>query len=129
MFDFAPFPGAPADVYDAYVEQNVFPACFANGLPPSEGAVLAATQRPLATSTFPDQSGLPAWQTIPSRDVIGTNDRIITPAEQPFMANRAAAHITEINAPHLSMTSGPGAVASVIIQGCRRNHVTETAGG
>jgi hypothetical protein len=40
----------------------------------AEAAVLAATQRPLATSTFADPSGLPAWQTIPSWDVIGTAD-------------------------------------------------------
>ena len=32
------------------------------------------------------------------------------------MANRAHAHITEINAPHLSMITDPGGVASVIIQ-------------
>ena len=32
------------------------------------------------------------------------------------MAKRADAHITEINAPHLSMISDPGVVASVIIQ-------------
>jgi hypothetical protein len=94
----------------------VFPGCFANGLPASAGAVLAATQRPLATSTFTDQSGVPAWQTIPSWDIVGTADHIITPAEQLFMANRAHAHITEINAPHLSMITDPGVVASVIIQ-------------
>jgi hypothetical protein len=32
------------------------------------------------------------------------------------MANRAGAHLTEINAPHLSMITDPGVVASVIIQ-------------
>jgi hypothetical protein len=32
------------------------------------------------------------------------------------MANRAHAHITEINALHLSMITDPGVVASVIIQ-------------
>ena len=116
VFNFVPFPGAPANVADAYVKPSVFPGCFANGLPASEGAVLAATQRPLATSTFADQSGVPAWQTIPSWDVIGMNDHIIIPAEQLFMAKRAGAHITEINAPHLSMITNPGVVASVIIQ-------------
>ena len=117
VFNFVPFPGAPAGVYDSYVQQSVFPGCFANGLPASKAAVLAATQRPLATSTFTDPSGVPAWQTIPSWDVIGLADHIVTPAEQIFMANRAHAHITKIpNAPHLSMISNPGIVASVIIQ-------------
>jgi pimeloyl-ACP methyl ester carboxylesterase len=116
VFNFVPFPGAPSGVADAYVKQSVFPGCFANGLPASEGAVLAATQRPLASSTFADQSGVPAWKTIPSWDVIGTADHIVTPAEQLFMAKRAHAHITEIDAPHLSMISDPGVVARVIIQ-------------
>ncbi len=116
VFNFVPFPGAPSGVLDAYVKQSVFPGCFANGLPAGEGAVLAATQRPLASSTFTDQSGVPAWKTIPSWDVIGLNDHIVTAAEQLFMAKRAGARITEINAPHLSMISNPGVVASVIIQ-------------
>ncbi len=115
VFNFVPFPGSPSgDV--AYVKQSVFPGCFANGLPASEGAVLAATQRPLATNAFTDPSGTPAWATIPSWDIIGLNDHVVTPAEQLFMAHRAHAHITEINAPHLSMISNPGVVASVIIQ-------------
>jgi pimeloyl-ACP methyl ester carboxylesterase len=108
-------PGAPSGT-DVYVKQSVFPGCFANGLPASVGAVLAATQRPLATNALTDPSGVPAWKTIPSWDIIGMNDRIVTPAEQLFMAHRAGAHITEVNAPHLSMISDPGVVARVIIQ-------------
>jgi pimeloyl-ACP methyl ester carboxylesterase len=115
VFNFGPFPGSPSgDV--AYVKQSVFPGCFANGLPASEGAVLAATQRPLATNAFTDPSGTPAWATIPSWDIIGMNDHVVTPAEQLFMAHRAKAHITEVKAPHLSMISNPGVVASVIIK-------------
>ena len=36
------------------------------------------------------------------------------------MAQRAGAHITEINAPHLSMISDPGAVTGVILNAARR---------
>ncbi len=85
VFTFVPDPVSPSGAV-AYVKPAVFPGCFANGLPASVGAVLAATQRPLATSTFTDQSGVPAWQTIPSWAVVGTADHIITPAEQLFMA-------------------------------------------
>ena len=120
VFNFVPFPGAPAGVVDAYVKPSVFPGCFANGLPAGEAAVLAATQRPLATSTLTDPSGTPAWLTVPSWDIVGMGDNIITPAEQLFMANRAHAHITEIpGAPHLSMISNPRTVASVIVQAAR----------
>ncbi len=61
----------------------------------------------------------PAWQTIPSWAVIGTADHVIPPAEQLAMAQRAGAHITEINAPHLSMISDPGAVTRVIVDAAR----------
>jgi hypothetical protein len=35
------------------------------------------------------------------------------------MANTAHAHITEVDAPHLSMISDPGTVTSVILQAVR----------
>src|SRR5215469_14442706 len=113
-----PHPRVPGDV-DLYVKASVFPGCFANGLPPAVGAVLAATQRPLAESVLSEKSGPPAWTTIPSWAIIGTADNVIPPAEQLAMAQRADASITEINAPHLSMIADPGAVAGVIIQAAR----------
>ena len=115
VFNLVPFPGAPKGVVDAYVKPSVFPGCFANGLPASEGAVLAATQRPLATSVLTDKSGVPAWKTIPSWAIVGTADHVIPPAEQLFMAKRAGAHITEVHAPHLSMISNPEVVTETII--------------
>ncbi|HTX11097.1 MAG TPA: alpha/beta hydrolase [Solirubrobacteraceae bacterium] len=120
LFKFVPFPGAPSGVYDAYVQQSVFPGCFANGLPAREGMALAATQRPLATNALTDQSGPPAWATIPSWDVVGTADHVIPPADQLSMAHRAGARITEIDAPHLSMIADPSAVTNVIEQAATR---------
>ena len=120
VFNFVPFPGAPSGVVDAYVKQSVFPGCFANGLPAREGAELAATQRPLATNALTDPSGPPAWATIPSWDVVGTADHVIPLADQLSMAHNAGAHITEIDAPHLSMIADPQAVTSVIEQAAKR---------
>jgi pimeloyl-ACP methyl ester carboxylesterase len=116
VFNFVPIPGFPAADVDAYVKQSVFPGCFANGLPASEGAALAATQRPLAVGALTDQSGVPAWKTISSWDVIGTVDHVIPVAQQLFMAKRAHAHITKVHAPHLSMLSNPSVVAKVIMK-------------
>ena len=112
----APYPGATNGDYDTYIKQSWFPGCFANGLPAAEAAEIAAEQRPTAASTFTEPSGVPAWKTIPSWDLIGTADRVLVPAEQLFMANRAHAHITEIKAPHLSMLYAPGAVTNVILE-------------
>jgi pimeloyl-ACP methyl ester carboxylesterase len=114
-----PFPGAPSGVGDAYIKQSVFPSCMANGLPATEAHVLAATQEPIATVALTQQTGVPAWKTIPSWAVVGTADHAIPPALQLAMAHTAHAHITEVDAPHLSMISDPGTVTNVILQAVR----------
>jgi len=115
LFNIVPIPGAPGDV-DLYLKPSVVPGCFANGLPASQAAVIAATQRPLAASALGVTFGPPAWKTIPSWAVIGTQDRVIPPANQTFMANRAGAHITDVNAGHLSLISKPSVVTRVILE-------------
>jgi pimeloyl-ACP methyl ester carboxylesterase len=111
-----PYPGAVKGAVDIYIKQRVFPSCMANGLPASEAAVLAATQRPIASIALTQKSGVPAWKTIPSWAVIGTADHAIPPAELLAMAHQAHAHITMApGAPHLSMISNPGLVTRVIL--------------
>jgi len=114
-----PFPDAPAGVGDAYIKQSVFPSCMANGLPAAEAQALAATQAPIATIALTQPTGVPAWKTIPSWAVVGTADHAIPLALQLAMAENAHAHITEVDAPHLSMISDPGVVTSVILQAVR----------
>jgi pimeloyl-ACP methyl ester carboxylesterase len=124
-FTAAPYPGAPAGDFDTYLKAGPdapypgFAKCFANGLPADQAAVLAATQRPIAFSAGSDPSGVPAWQTIPSWSLIGTADHVIPPAEQLFMSQRAHAHITAVNAGHLSLISNPDAVTRVILAAAR----------
>jgi pimeloyl-ACP methyl ester carboxylesterase len=114
-----PFPGAPSGVGDAYIKQSVYPSCMADGLPAAQAHVLAVTQRPIATSALTQKSGVPAWKTIPSWAVVGTADHAIPPALQLAMANRAHAHITRVDASHLSMISDPGTVTNVILRAVR----------
>jgi pimeloyl-ACP methyl ester carboxylesterase len=114
VFNFGQDPGLPAGDYDLYVKPSLFPDAFANSLPPSEAAVLAATQRPLAAGAVLEQSGVPAWKTIPAWCLIGTADHVIPPAEQAIMCNRPNFHTVQIDAPHLSMIAQPEAVANLI---------------
>ena len=124
-FTAVPYPGAPKGDFDAYLKAAPdapypgFAQCFANGLPASQAAVLAATQRPIAFSAGSDPSSVPAWKTIPSWALIGTADHVIPPAEQMFMSKRAHAHITKINAGHLSLISNPCAVTRIILAAAR----------
>ena len=60
-----PYPGAPTGDFDTYLKTGPdlpypgFAQCFANGLPASQAAMLAATQRPIAFSVGSDPSGIP----------------------------------------------------------------------
>src|SRR5260370_39852888 len=90
VFNFVPLNGGD---FDLYVKQSLFPSCFANDLPPNEGAVLASTQRAFALSALPQTSGVPSWKTIPSFYLVGTIDRSIPPFPQLFMTHRINATI------------------------------------
>jgi pimeloyl-ACP methyl ester carboxylesterase len=129
IFDLRPYPGAPPGAVDSYVKQSVFPSCFANDLPARTAAVLAATQRPASTVIIGQPSGPPAWAEIPSWALVGTADRVIPPAEQLFMAQRAHAHIVKIKASHLPMVSRPGAVTRLILPGLAPRSRRSPAGG
>jgi pimeloyl-ACP methyl ester carboxylesterase len=80
IFNLVPYPGSPPGDIDTYIKPSLVPGCFACGLPASQAAVIAATQRPLAASTLSEPSGTPAWKTIPSWAMIGTVDKVIPPA-------------------------------------------------
>jgi pimeloyl-ACP methyl ester carboxylesterase len=114
-----PFPGAPSGAGDAYIKQSVYPSCMANDLPAKEAQTLSVTQRPIATSALTEPTGIPAWKTIPSWAVVGTIDHAIPLPLQLAMANTAHAHITRVDASHLSMISNPGTVTNVILQAVR----------
>lgn len=112
--------GKVVDV-DLYVKPALFPAIFAAGVPARKAAVSAAAQRPFALSALTEASpGVPAWETIPSWALIGTDDRVIPPAEQQIMATRAHAHAVKVRAPHLSMLSDPTAVSALITTAASR---------
>ncbi len=119
VFNAVPYPGAPQGDVNLYIKPSVFLSCFASGVNRQKAALLAATQRPLTLSAGMAPSGVPAWKTIPSWSLIGTADEVIPPAEQRIMSQRARAHITEIDAGHLSLVSHPEAVTDVIEQAAR----------
>jgi pimeloyl-ACP methyl ester carboxylesterase len=114
--------GYPATVADAsgqeaYINADVFQEVFAADLDPETTAVMAATQRPIDLATLEQPSGPPAWETIPSWFIIGTEDNTIPPELHRFMAERAGAVQTvELSASHVVMMSQPDAVVDVIVE-------------
>ena len=112
-----PSPGGVIDTYLRF-EPNLsyegYSECFANGVNPKQAAVLHAGQRPAALNQFFEPSGPPAWKTIPAWSLIGTADHVIPPADQQAMSTNAGAHISTIDAGHLSMVVQPKVVSNLI---------------
>lgn len=115
VFDFVPYPEAPAGDVDLYLKPTVFLTSFANGVPRHTASVLYAAQRPITVSSGNQPSGVPAWKTIPSWYLVGTQDKVIPPTQQRFMAERAGARIVGVKAGHLVLASRPGAVERIIL--------------
>jgi pimeloyl-ACP methyl ester carboxylesterase len=79
---------------DLYIKQDRYHAQFAADSSPGEAAILAVTQRPITESALTEPSGEPAWKTIPSWFLFGTEDNNIPAAAQRFMAERAGSRRT-----------------------------------
>jgi pimeloyl-ACP methyl ester carboxylesterase len=81
---------------------------FCQDVEPRKARALAATEGPTSATVFtaPIQ-GSPAWRQFPTWYQISNDDKMIQPAAQKMMANRAAPpdHIISMKASHASMLS------------------------
>jgi len=73
--------------------------------------LIAAGQLPITLRANTTASGPPAWKSIPSWTVIGSEDRVIPPDAQRRMTERAGATITDVAGSHVSMVSRPQVAA------------------
>ena len=87
---------------------------FAQDLPEADRWTIVATQRPASFVANVTPSAAPAWKSIPSWAVLGTDDLVIPIATQRRMAERANATITEVDASHVSMVSRPEVTIAAI---------------
>lgn len=120
------FPAAPGGQYIApgpggllYIDRSQMPSCFAGDLPPTEGTVLAAVQRPVSPTIFGDKMGPPAWKQHKCWYQVSENDLMIPPDAERMMASRANATTISLKSSHASLVSHPREVADLILQACR----------
>ena len=97
------------------INPDKFHEAFAADLPEQQGAVMAATQRPIAELAFPEPNGEPAWKKLPSWAVVATGDKAAGADVVRSMAKRAGAKITEVEGSHVIIVSQPQAVTDVIL--------------
>ena len=97
-----------------FLDRDKFAASFAADVPEKLAAFMADSQVPWGVDALAGEISEPAWRTKPTWYLIATDDRMIPPDAQRFMANRANATQVEAAGSHSIYVSRPEAVADLI---------------
>jgi pimeloyl-ACP methyl ester carboxylesterase len=99
---------------------ETFPEDFAGDLPKDVARFMAISQVPTAV---PAALGAPvtaaAWRSKPSWYIVSTEDRIINPELQRYMAQRAKSKTVELRGSHSVFIAQPAEVAKVIVDAAK----------
>ena len=102
---------------DGYIAQPYFREVFAQDVSPDVAADMYAHQKSAALIANFEPSGTPSWSKVPSWYLVSQHDRVIPPALQRFLAQRAApGRTTEVSASHASLVSQPDAVTRFVLR-------------
>jgi len=120
-----PPPGAPVppilppqDGY-LFLDKSKFPASFAGDVDKERAAFMADSQAPWGVEALNGTISEPAWKTKPSWYLVATDDKMIPPEAQRFMAKRAGSIVIEVAGSHAIYVSQPKAVAAFIEKAAR----------
>jgi len=98
-----------------WVKPELYHESFCQDLPAAEGLVMGIIQKAPLASTFGDTIGTVAWKTKPAWYQVSSEDRMIAPQNQQWMAGRLSAReILTLKASHASLASMPVEVAAFI---------------
>lgn len=101
---------------DLSIKPDKYRDVFAAPLSARKANSLAAAQRPISAAALEETATNAAWRGIPSWYLVTRQDHALPPTTQRFMAQRAHAHTTEVNAPHAVMLTRPDTVSGLIRQ-------------
>jgi pimeloyl-ACP methyl ester carboxylesterase len=79
-----------------------------------EAAFMADSQVPWGVEALGGTIGAAAWRSKPSWYLVSTEDRMIPPATQRSMSERAGSTVEEASGSHAIYVSQPAAVAALI---------------
>ncbi|MET7573670.1 alpha/beta hydrolase [Streptomyces sp. NPDC005492] len=97
-----------------FLDREKFAASFAGDLTAADAQFLADSQVPWGLDALGGAISEPAWRSKPSFYLIATDDRMIPPPAQRFMAERAGATVAETGGSHAVYVSKPAEVAAFI---------------
>lgn len=99
-----------------FLDRDKFAESFAADVAPDKAAFMADSQVPWGVEALSGTVGEPAWKTKPSWYLVATEDLMIPPPAQQFMAQRAGATIVEQAGSHSVYVSHADKVADLIEQ-------------
>ena len=118
-----PPPGAPVppilppqDGY-LFLDRAKFHDSFAADVDAERAAFMADSQVPWGVEALGGAVGEPAWRSKPSWYLVSSEDKMIPPPAQRFMAERAGSTVVEVAGSHAVYVSRPDAVAELIEEG------------
>lgn len=97
-----------------WLSEDDFTNHFAADVDPVTSKVMFAVQQPLASNTFGDEMGIPAWKSLPTWYLVATEDQAIPPPAEQMFAKRMGATTIEVPSSHVAMVSHPKEVISLI---------------
>ena len=97
-----------------WLPEDDFVKHFAADADPARAKVMHAVQQALASSTFTDVMGVPAWKTLPAWYLVAQNDEAIPPEAERMFASRMGATTIEVPSSHVAMVSHPDEVVRLI---------------
>src|SRR5258708_20813667 len=102
----------PQDGY-LFLDKTKFAASFAADVEAEKAAFMADSQVPWGVEALSGAISEPAWRTKPSWYLLATEDKMIPPPAQRFMAERAGSTVAEAAGSHAIYVSQPNAVATI----------------
>jgi len=97
-----------------FLDRAKFAASFAADVDAQKAAFMADSQVPWGVDALGGAISKPAWKSKPSWYLVATQDKMIPPPAQQFMAKRAGATVIEVAGSHAVYVSQPNAVAALI---------------
>jgi len=107
---------APDNKGWVWLPDTAFATAFAPDATAEEQAILAAVQRPASVGAIAAKVGPTLWKNVPAWYVLAQKDRMVTPDNQRFMAERMQARIRPIESDHTPIVTAPEQVVSTILE-------------
>ena len=97
-----------------FLDKEKFAASFAADVDAEKAAFMADSQVPWGVDALGGTISAPGWRSKPSWYLVATDDKMIPPPAQRFMAKRAGSTVVEVAGSHAIYVSQPNAVATLI---------------